>query len=86
MAKNQQPKPPAKKVSSSAARAKYPRHTVERALRIPQAILEQNAGKPVTPQEAAALLGFTTALGPFAVDIAWQQNTGFWSAAKERFT
>jgi hypothetical protein len=77
MAKNQQSKTAAKKARPAAARAKYPRHSVERALRIPLAILEQNAGKPVTPQEAAALLGFTSALGPFAVDIASATKYGF---------
>jgi hypothetical protein len=70
MAKNQQRKPPAKKGPTGATRAKYPRHSVERALRIPRAILDQNAGKPVTPQEAAVLLGFSSAKGPFAVEIA----------------
>jgi transcription initiation factor TFIIIB Brf1 subunit/transcription initiation factor TFIIB len=39
------------KTKSSTARvaqqAKYPRHSVERALRIPRAIYEQNAGKSV---------------------------------------
>jgi hypothetical protein len=61
MAKNQQRKPLTKKGPTVAARAKYPRHSVERALRIPHAILEQNAGKPVTPQEAAALFGGSSA-------------------------
>ena len=56
--------------SSATARAKYPRHSVEKALRIPKAILEQNAGKPCTPQKAAELLGLTTAKGPFGVEIS----------------
>jgi hypothetical protein len=54
----------------ATTRAKYPRHSVERALRIPKAILEQNAGKPCTPEQAAVLLGGTSAKGPFAVEIA----------------
>jgi hypothetical protein len=43
--------------TATAARAKYPRHSVEKSLRIPKAILEQNAGKSCTPQEAAGYLG-----------------------------
>jgi hypothetical protein len=49
-------------------RAKYPRHSVEKALRIPKAILEQNAGKACTPDEAAAFLGVGPK-GPFGVEI-----------------
>lgn len=30
----------------------YPRHDVEKALRIPRAILDQNAGKPCSEKEA----------------------------------
>jgi hypothetical protein len=68
-------KSPKRKSASTAAieastRAKYPRHSVERALRIPKAILEQNAGKPCTAEQAAVLLGFTSAKGPFAVEIS----------------
>jgi hypothetical protein len=60
MARSPQTKPPSKKRTPNATRAKYPRHSVERALRIPKAILDQNAGKPVTPEEAAVdeLYGF----------------------------
>jgi hypothetical protein len=49
-------------------RAKYPRHSVEKALRIPKAILEQHAGKACTPDEAAAFLGVGPK-GPFGVEI-----------------
>jgi hypothetical protein len=38
-------------------RAKFPRHSVSKSLRIAKAILEQNAGKPCTPSEAAAFVG-----------------------------
>src|ERR1039457_6795926 len=67
----------AKKVKVSQARAKYPRHSVEKALRIPKAIIEQNAGKACTPKEAAAFLGATSAAGPFAVEIASAMKYGF---------
>src|SRR5947208_85114 len=76
MPKNQQRRL-TKKARSGATRPKYPRHSVERALRIPKAILEQNAGKPCTPQEAAVLLGGSSAKGPFAVEIASATKYGF---------
>jgi len=70
MAKSKQTKPRAKSTAQPAARARYPRHSVERALRIPKIIFEQNAGKPCTPEYAATLLGLTSARGPFGVEIA----------------
>lgn len=39
------------------AAARHPRHAVEKALRIPKAILEQNAGKECTDSAAAGFLG-----------------------------
>jgi hypothetical protein len=78
MARASQPKAPKKAVSDpGAARAKYPRHSLERALRIPKAILEQNAGKTCTPDQAAGLLGVGTAKGPFAVEISSALKYGF---------
>lgn len=69
---------PAKRVPGEGnPRAKYPRHSLERALRIPKIILEQNAGKACTPEQAAALLGGTSAKGPFAVEIASATKYGF---------
>jgi hypothetical protein len=62
--------------ADATTRAKYPRHSVERALRIPKVILEQNAGKPCTPEQAAAFLGGTSAKGPFAVEIASAMKYG----------
>jgi hypothetical protein len=38
------------KGQNGGARAKYPRHTIEKSLRIPRAIIEQNAGKDVRRQ------------------------------------
>jgi hypothetical protein len=43
----------------------------------PKAILEQNAGKPCTPEQAAVLLGGTSAKGPFGVEIASATKYGF---------
>ena len=78
---------PARKKSStkrgatkaSAARIvppKFPRHSVTRALRIPRAILEQNAGRPVTTTEAARFFG-GTASGEFRVEISSAKKYGF---------
>ncbi len=59
-----------------ATRAKYPRHSVEKALRIPKAILEQNAGKSCTPKEASAFIGVKAA-GPFNVEVGSATKYGF---------
>ena len=56
--------------STRSAQAKYPRHSLEKALRIPRAILEQNAGKACTDKEAAGYLGLTAARGPFGVELS----------------
>lgn len=63
------------KVASS--RGGFPRHTLEKALRIPSAILEQNAGKACTPQEAAKFVGVSTVNGPLGVEIASAKKYGF---------
>ena len=47
----------------------YPRHSLDRCLRIPEAILGQNAGKPCTIPEAGKYLGITNVKGPFTVEI-----------------
>jgi hypothetical protein len=79
MAKRLPRKPTRAAKSEVATRAKYPRHSVERALRIPKAILEQNAGKSCTPEQAAKLLGGNSAKGPFAVEIASATKYGLLS-------
>lgn len=56
--------------------AKYPRHAVEKALRIPKAILDQNAGKSCTVKEAAAFLGVGDA-GPFQTEVSSGIKYGF---------
>ena len=79
MAKTRKPKPSREK---RGARAKYPRHSVERALRIPKAILEQHAGKPCSPEQAAAFLGVGSK-GPFAVEIGSATKYGFLERPEE---
>lgn len=56
--------------------AKYPRHAVEKALRIPKAILDQNAGKSCTVKEAAAFVGVGDA-GPFQTEVSSGIKYGF---------
>jgi hypothetical protein len=56
--------------------AKFPRHPVERALRIPQAILEQNAGHPSSLAEAAKFFG-GTASGEFKLEVSSAKKYGF---------
>jgi len=63
-------------------RAKYPRHSVERALRIPKAIVEQNAGKACTAEQAAAFLGVGPK-GPFGVEIGSATKYGFLERPEE---
>src|SRR5260370_41787411 len=77
MAKKPQSKTVRKIGTDNATRAKYPRHSVDRALRIPKASLEQHAGKPCTPEQAAQFLGFRSPKGPCAVEIASATKYGF---------
>jgi hypothetical protein len=74
-----------KKVTSSRAGTaavarsvppKFPRHSVERALRIPRAILFQNAGKPSSLAEAAKFLGGKVT-GEFGVEASSAKKYGF---------
>jgi hypothetical protein len=85
MAKKSAPKRAArkKKPSSTVARGRpsaasnYPRHSAEAALRIPRAILDQNAGKASTDGQAAEFLGLKSSKGPFAVEISSGIKYGF---------
>lgn len=49
--------------------ANFPRHTLERALRIPKAIIEQNASREATQGEVAKWLGVGDT-GPFRVEVS----------------
>jgi hypothetical protein len=59
----------------------YPRHPVQKALRIPRAILEQNAGKPCSDRDAARFSGIGYH-GPFAVELSSAIKYGFLSRPK----
>jgi hypothetical protein len=56
--------------------AKYPRHSVVRVLRIPKAIIDQNAGKECKDNESAKFVGVGFA-GPFSVEISSAIKYGF---------
>jgi len=58
------------------AAPKYPRHSVEKALRVPRAILEQNAGKECTYSDAARFLGLKPS-GPLNTEISSGTKYGF---------
>lgn len=74
---NKKPRATAKRPrSAKAPPAKYPRHAVEKALRIPTAILEQNAGKECTVKESAGFLGVGSA-GPYQVEVSSGIKYGF---------
>jgi hypothetical protein len=61
---------------SAIAQAKYPRYAVGKALRIPKAILEQNAGKECSDSDAAGFLGLVLT-GPVQVEINAALKYGF---------
>jgi hypothetical protein len=56
--------------------AAYPRHSVRKALRIPKAVLEQNAGKECTDREAVKFAGLAYH-GPSRVEISSSIKYGF---------
>ncbi len=66
-----------KKVVASSGNSNYPRHSIEKALRIPTAILEQNAGKESTDSEAAKFLGISNPKGNFSVELSSSIKYGF---------
>lgn len=49
---------------------KYPRHNLEKVLRIPKAILDQNAGKECSDKDTATFLGIKYNKGPYALELS----------------
>jgi len=80
-------KTPKRKKAGAASKAavtpKYPRHDVERALRIPQAIYDQNGGKPATPDQAVEFAGGASASGPWRLEISSAKKYGFLDTTDE---
>ena len=69
-------RPKKSKAKSSGGVAKYPRHTVERALRVAKAIIEQNAGKECSDADSAKYVGVGFN-GPYMVEISSAIKYGF---------
>jgi hypothetical protein len=69
-------KPSKTKIQNDGASAKFPRHSVERALRIPRAIIDQNAGKECTDRESAKFVGVGFN-GPYRVELSSAIKYGF---------
>jgi hypothetical protein len=67
----------AKKPALKTIVAKFPRHPVEKALRIPKAIFDQNAGKASTAVEAARWTTGGSPNGPFGVELSSAKKYGF---------
>jgi hypothetical protein len=65
-----------KKAKPTDGTAKFPRHSVEKALRIPRAIIDQNAGHECTEAESAEFvsLGYN---GPYRVEVSSSLKYGF---------
>jgi len=57
-------------LKSKTSVPKYPRHSLEKALRIPKAILDQNAGKDCSDQESASFLGVKYNKGPYNLELS----------------
>lgn len=66
-----------KSSSPASVKAKFPRHSLAKAVRIPQAILDQNAGKACSRADAAKFVGLGSPAGPFGVEISSALKYGF---------
>ncbi|WP_314951466.1 hypothetical protein [Bradyrhizobium cosmicum] len=64
------------KAEAIGATAKFPRHSVEKALRIPRAIIEQNAGHACSDKDSATYVGVGFN-GPYRVEISSSIKYGF---------
>lgn len=73
-----------KKIVSNSNRAAYPRHAIERALRIPLAIIDQNAGHPCADKDSANFVGVGWN-GPYRVEISSALKYGFLQRTKPGF-
>ncbi|MFC4632157.1 hypothetical protein ACFO6V_28200 [Promicromonospora alba] len=81
-AKGRGRKAPARKAAvrrstATAKQAIFPRHAVERALRIPKAIIDQNAGRPTSVADAAKYATGGSANGAFRTEVSSAKKYGF---------
>lgn len=63
-------KPKGNSTAKTASNPKFPRHSLEQALKIPRAILDQNAGKACSDQDSAKFAGVKYNRGPYAVELS----------------
>lgn len=59
-----------KEKATSIKAPPYPRSSLEKALRIPRSILDQNAGQDCTEEESAKYVGVKFNKGPYGVEIS----------------
>lgn len=69
------------KSSQDGNAAKFPRHTVEKSLRIPRAIIDQNAGRECSDRESASFIGVGYT-GPYRVELSSALKYGFLQRSK----
>ena len=67
---------PTREGRPAAGATVFPRHAVRKALRVPRAILDQNAGKACSDRDAAGFCGIRYH-GPFGVEISSAIKYGF---------
>jgi hypothetical protein len=60
----------------SSNSAKYPRHNLERSLRIANGVLDQNAGKECSEEDAAKYIGVKFNKGPFLLEVSSGKKFG----------
>lgn len=75
----------ATKSEKQTVKVVFPLHSVEKALRIPEAVLNQNAGKECTSKEAASFLGLKLS-GPLNVEISSATKYGFFKRDSGKIT
>src|SRR5690348_5094821 len=81
MAKKHKKATTKKRKRNTSANAPYPRHSAEKALRIPRAIIDQNAGKACSDRDSARFAGVRYN-GSYAVELSSALNYGFLSRPK----
>jgi len=59
-----------KKEKNSKKTPNYPRHSLERSLRIPKGILDQNAGRECTDRETAEFIRVNYNAGPYSSELS----------------
>src|SRR5262249_7068498 len=69
--------------SNTSGRGNFPRHAVDKSLRVPSLILAQNAGKPCSDSQAAQYAGLQSYKGRFSVEIGSAIKYGFLSRPKQ---